>query len=111
MTERGLKYISDIVTAIELIEDFTSTASSFSDYEKDIKTQSAAERQLGIVGEAVGKFNGLGLKQTLINGHQIIGLRNRIIHAYDAIDQSIIWVILRKHLPILMDEAKALMKI
>jgi uncharacterized protein with HEPN domain len=38
---------------------------------------------------------------------QIIGFRNRIIHAYDNIDASIVWVIIRKNLPILKEEVKA----
>lgn len=110
MMERGLKFLSDIVSAIELIEEFTSTTPSFSEYEKDLKTRSAVQRQFAIIGEAVGKFNALDLKHTLIKGHQIVGLPNRIIHAYDAIDQSIIWMITGKPLPILLDEAKTLMK-
>ncbi len=57
MTEKGLKYLADIIHAIELIEEFTSTISLYSDYEKDLKTQSAVERQLGIIGEAVNKFD------------------------------------------------------
>ena len=52
MTEAGKKYLSDILLAISLIEQFTTDTSSFNDYLKDIKTQSATERQLGIIGEA-----------------------------------------------------------
>lgn len=110
MTEKGLKFLCDIRSAIELIGEFTSTTPTFSDYVNDLKTRSAVERQLSIIGEAVGKFNALGLGQSLTHGHQIAGLRNRIIHAYDAIDQSIIWAILKNHLPALMDETKSLMR-
>ena len=57
MTEKGLKYLDDIIRAIELIEDFTRNISSFYEYINDLKTQSAVERQLGIIGEAVNKFD------------------------------------------------------
>ena len=57
MTEKGLKYLDDIIHAIELIEDFTSTISSFPDYVNDMKTRSAVDRQLGIIGEAVNKLD------------------------------------------------------
>jgi uncharacterized protein with HEPN domain len=50
MTEQGKKYLSDILMAIELIEQFTSTTLNFNDYSNDLKTQSAVERQLGIIG-------------------------------------------------------------
>jgi uncharacterized protein with HEPN domain len=35
--------LSDIIQAIDLIEDFTKSISSFDDYVKDLKTQSAVE--------------------------------------------------------------------
>jgi uncharacterized protein with HEPN domain len=53
MTERGRKYLSDIQLAIELIESFVEGIDSFDNYSQDLKTQSAVERQLGIIGEAV----------------------------------------------------------
>ena len=33
---------------------------------------------------------------------QIIGLRNRLIHGYDAVDVDILWQILKQDLPILV---------
>ena len=44
MTERGRKYLSDILIAINLIESFTKDIDSFEDYTADLKTQSAIER-------------------------------------------------------------------
>jgi len=51
MTDQDKKYLSDILQAIELIEKFTVEISDYKDYERDFKTQSAVERQLGIIGE------------------------------------------------------------
>ena len=56
MTDQRKKYLSDINSAIELIEDFVKNINSFTDYNNDIKTQSAVERQLGIIGEAVNNY-------------------------------------------------------
>lgn len=103
MTESGKKYLSDILQAIELIENFTSGV-SYSEYTSDLKTQSAVERQLGIIGEAVNKFDKLFPTHQLFNTRQIIGFRNRLIHAYDVIDSSIIWAILKNHLTPLREE-------
>ena len=44
MTEQSSKYLSDILIAIELIEDFTKEISGFGEYDQDLKTQSAVER-------------------------------------------------------------------
>lgn len=98
MTDQGLKYLSDIHRAIGLIEDFTSSITGFDDYLNDLKTQSAVERQLGIIGEAVNKFDLLYPLESLENARKIVGLRNRIIHSYDSIDATMIWAILKKHL-------------
>ena len=106
MTEQAKKLLTDILNAIDLIEFFISDTPSFDLYEKDSKTRSAVERQLGIIGEAVGKFDVKFSSKSFQNAGEIIGFRNRLIHAYDNIDDAIIWVILKKHLPKLKDEAK-----
>ncbi len=104
MTERGKKYLSDILIAIELVESFTRDIDSFETFSKDLKTQSAVERQLGIIGEAVNKYKQECPNEPLENTQQIVGFRNRIIHAYDNIDVSIVWVILMKYLNPLKSE-------
>jgi uncharacterized protein with HEPN domain len=109
MTEQGLKYLSDIHRAINLIEDFLKPVGNYNEYINDLKTQSAVERQLGIIGEAVNKFDLLFPEASLQNARKIVGLRNRLIHAYDAIDTSIIWAIIQKHLYPLKVEIKARM--
>jgi uncharacterized protein with HEPN domain len=42
--EKSKKYLSDILMAIELIEEFTLGITDFNLYDKDRKTQSAVER-------------------------------------------------------------------
>jgi uncharacterized protein with HEPN domain len=98
MTDQGRKYLSDIFRAIELIETFTKEVSSFENFQQDLKTQSAVERQLGIIGEAINKFEKLFPETNLDNARKIVGLRNRLIHSYDSIDTSIIWAIIKNHL-------------
>ena len=104
MTEKGLKYLYDILKAIELIEEFTSSVNSYNDYVNDLKTQSAVERQLGIIGEAVNKFDSIHPDLSLENSRRIVGFRNRLIHTYDAVDSSMIWAIIQRHLSPLKEE-------
>jgi len=70
MMEKGKKYLSDILRAIELIEGFTESVADFEAYTSDLKTQSAVERQLGIIGEAVNNFDRLYAAETLQNAKQ-----------------------------------------
>ena len=104
MTDQGKKYLTDIIHAVDLIESFTSGISSYDEYTADLKTQSAVERQLGIIGEAIIKFEKIFPESILINARKIVGFRNRLIHAYDTIDPSIIWTIIKKHLGPLKNE-------
>ena len=97
----------DIIRAIDLIGDFTSSITNFDEYTNDLKTQSAVERQLGIIGEAVNKYDLLFPKNSLENAKKIIGFRNRLIHAYGAVDAAMIWVIIKKYLQPLKDEVNA----
>lgn len=105
MTEKGKKYLSDILQAIELIEEFSSGVEHFFEYQSDLKTKSAIERQLGIVGEAINQLKREGGME-LSHSKQIVGFRNRLIHSYDNLDDAIVWTILKRHLPVLKSEVK-----
>jgi uncharacterized protein with HEPN domain len=104
MTERSKKYLSDILMAIDLIEEFTVNINDFNNYQNDLKTQSAVERQLAIIGEALNKLNKIDPNIVIKNDKQIIGFRNRLVHAYDSIDNSIVWAILNRYLKPLKEE-------
>jgi len=56
MTEEERKYFSDIISAIDLIEEFVESTEDFASYEKDHKTHGATERQLAIVSEALNQL-------------------------------------------------------
>ncbi len=110
MTDQGNKYLSDILQAIWLIESFITDIKDFRDFISDIKTQSAVERQLGIIGEAVNKFEKLFPEVQLSNAKKIVGFRNRLIHAYDAVDPAMIWAIIKNYLGPLKDEVNSRIK-
>ena len=90
MMEKKKKYLSDILIAIEFIEDFTSNIKNFDEYSNDYKTQSAVERQLVIVGEALNKLKKHDPLIELEYEKQIVAFRNRLVHAYDSIDNTIV---------------------
>ena len=71
---------------------------------KTVKQKSAVERHLGIIGEAINKFLKESRANDLMNANQIISLRNRLIHAYDSVDDTIIWSIITRHLKSLKEE-------
>jgi uncharacterized protein with HEPN domain len=82
---------------------------SYEQYCNDMKTQSAVERQLAIIGEAVGKLKQENNDFVIGNAKQMIDFRNRLIHSYDSIDSSIVWMIIKRHIPLLKKEIENLM--
>jgi uncharacterized protein with HEPN domain len=96
--------------AITLIREFTIDITEFNTYDKDRKTQSAVERQLVIIGEALNKLRLIENEFVIENDKQIIGFRNRLVHAYDSIDNSIVWAIINRHLEKLKVEIEGLGK-
>ena len=104
MTDKAKKYLSDIQYAISLIESFMQGTENYAAFATDLKTQSAIERQLGIIGETVNKFRQEEPAEILTHTKEIVNFRNRIIHAYDNIDDAIVWTITENHLPILKEE-------
>ena len=71
MTGQAKKYLFDILLAIEAIGEFISGI-GYLEYEKDLKTKSAVERQLGIIGEAVNKFIQEKTDSELTNAREIV---------------------------------------
>jgi uncharacterized protein with HEPN domain len=65
----------------------------------------ALVRLLEIVGEAAYQTSKKVRDQhAAIPWPQIIGLRNRLIHGYDAVDLDILWQIIQEDLPPLIAE-------
>lgn len=80
--DKSKKYLSDILMAIDLIEKFTVDITDFNAYQYDLKTQSAVERQLAIIGEALNQLKKNDSEIEIESDKQIIGFRNRLVHAY-----------------------------
>jgi uncharacterized protein with HEPN domain len=103
MTDQERKYLVDILFACRKILNFLGNE-SFEEFKSDLKTQSAVERQLGIIGEVLAQLRKSKSNLDFHSQSKIIGLRNRLIHAYDGIDLTIIWAIVKNHIPNLILE-------
>jgi uncharacterized protein with HEPN domain len=59
---------------------------------KDLKTQSAILHQLLVLGEAVKRLSeGFRTSHPAIPWRMIAGMRDQLIHAYDAVDLDEVW--------------------
>lgn len=109
MTERATKYLSDVLWAIGEIEDFTRDTKTFAAYEANRMLRTAVERLLAIIGEAINHYRREPESIPLAYTRQIVQLRNRLVHAYDSVDHSVIWRIIRNEVPLLREEVKNLL--
>lgn len=96
--------LEDVRLAASNIQEFIADI-SFEDYSSDELIQSAVERQFEIIGEALNRLLKVD-PDTLskINHYQrIISFRNILIHAYDVIENTVVWDVIQDDLPELYD--------
>lgn len=88
----------------EINSYFENHSKDFSRYQKDLKTKRAVERNIEIIGEAMSRILKRDQAINISSSRKLVDTRNRIIHAYDAVSDEIIWSIVVRHLPILKNE-------
>lgn len=98
------KLLLDAVNACNLIVEFTAEK-SIADYSSNPLVRSAVERQFEILGEAFSRLDRLepSFRAKFPAIGSIIGMRNRIIHGYDSVDDEIIWDAVKTHIPPLVE--------
>ena len=80
------------------------------DLATDRMLQLALIRLVEILGEAATRVSRkVQQQQNAIPWNEIIGLRNRLIHGYDAVDLSILWDIIQEDLPPLIDNLEQIL--
>lgn len=97
-------WLEDIEKAISEINSFLPETRNFLEFEKDIKTKRAVERNIEIIGEAMSRILKIEPTIQISASRKIIDTRNRIIHGYDSVSDDVIWLIIIKYLPILREE-------
>ena len=108
MINKTRKYLFDILESIQSIEEFLEGIDFFQ-YQKNKMARRAVERELEIIGEAMNALLQIEKDIRITSAKRIIGMRNRVIHGYDKIDDGVIWGTIKKHLPILKKEVKEIL--
>ena len=89
----------DILKAARLIAEFKGKLTKKA-FIRDIKTQSAILHQLLVIGEAVKRLSvDFRARHTEIPWVRIAGMRDKLIHAYDAVDLDEVWKTLTQEIP------------
>ncbi len=98
--------LKDIEQSITEIYDFLPVKRDFIEFQRDLKTRKAVERNIEIIGEAMDRILKINPEFPLSDSRKIVDTRNRIIHGYDSVSADIIWLIVNKHLPVLEKQVK-----
>jgi len=101
-------WLADIEQAITEIYHFLPNRKDFEEFQKDLKTKRAIERNIEIIGEAMNRILKVRPDFPIMTARKIIDTRNRIIHGYDDVSDQIIWTIVVQYLSELQNEIKAL---
>ncbi len=106
MNDEVKKFLTDILESINSIQQYLGSCNDFKQYESNKMLKRAVERELEITGEAISRIKKNNPEIIITSSRKIIDLRNIVIHAYDAVDDAIIWGIIIKHLPLLKTEVE-----
>lgn len=104
------KYLFDIQTSINSINEYLGDKRNFFTYQNNKLLRRGIERELEIIGEAANRILKIDPSVKIDNARKIVDLRNWVIHGYDKIDDVIIWGIISKQLPLLKIQVDNLLK-
>ena len=109
--DKGIKkYLFDIQESVASIHKYLGDKRDFNDYLADKMMRRAIEREFEIIGEAMSRIEKLDPLIEISSKRRIIGMRNRVIHGHDKIDNEIVWGTIVRHLPTLKTEIDSLLK-
>ena len=102
MNDATKKRLLDALLACRAIARYTAGL-DFAAYEQNELIRDAVERRFAILGEALNRAttDDPTLTAALPDVRRIVALRNRVVHAYDAVDDEIVWNIITRRLPAL----------
>jgi len=104
-----LKYLHDIKTSIDSINEYIGEKRDFNIYLSNKLLRRAVERELEIIGEAANRILKIDADIAIDNARKIVDLRNWVIHGYDKVDDVIIWGIISRQIPALKIQVEKLL--
>jgi uncharacterized protein with HEPN domain len=106
LPDRDPATILDIRRAAQLVLEFKADLAR-EDFLKDLKTQSAVLHQLLVIGEAVKRLSTeYRAEHPTVPWALIAGMRDKLIHGYDAVDLHEVWKTASDDMPKLLAELK-----
>jgi len=102
------KSVMDAISACQKIIKITAEQ-TLAEYNADEIRRLAIERLFGILGEAFNRINSVdpSFRMQFPEFVRVVGARNRIIHGYDTVDDTVVWSAAKDRVPELLDKLQA----
>ena len=73
------------------------------DLDSDDVFAAAMERFIEVIGEAASKVSDATREELpAIPWHEVVGMRNRLVHGYASVDHDVVWAVITADLPALV---------
>ena len=97
------KSIWDALDACRSIQEYT-TGHTLETYRQNSRDIAAVERKFEILGEAFNRVDAAdpSFRTHLPEMGKIIGMRNRLIHGYDVVNDVVVWRTVKEDIPPLL---------
>lgn len=97
--DRDAPHLIDITESARLVSAYLEGV-SMDDFMRNVQLQDSVIRRLEIIGEAAGRVSvSFRQRHRAIPWSPMIGMRNRTVHAYDAIDLDLVWTTAQDRIP------------
>ena len=109
MKDESLAHLHAILQAARAVKAFVS-GRTLEEYASDELLRSAVERKFEIMGEAIGRIkrDEPDLLLRIRQHRAIMSFRNILVHAYDTIDDQIVWSVIEDDLENLITDVEHL---
>ena len=111
MDPRSPRLLEDIAAACAFVVASTANVAA-ADYAANQLLRQAMERNFEIMGEALVRLERIDPQTAarISDYRSVVGLRNRLIHGYDRINQARVWEIIQAFLPVLHRQVEGLLR-
>ena len=100
--DRDAPHIVDIVGSARLVRSYLEGVTR-EVFMRNVQLQDSVIRRLEIIGEAANRLSAFYRERhPAIPWGRMIGMRNRMIHTYDAVDLDIVWTTAHERIPELL---------
>ncbi len=103
-------FLRDILDATNYIKGYIARV-TYKRFLRNKMVQDAVMRQLEIIGEAARSVSmDLRRAHPSVEWEKIIGMRNRLIHAYNRVDLDIVWEVVQIDVPSVERQIEKILK-